>query len=64
MLMKNPRKPPAAQPQPHIPGLTRRMVREHATRLFRDVFPRQPVTDQEWRLVAEDLARKLERDGF
>lgn len=64
MLMKNPRKPPAVQPQPHIPGLTRRMVKEHATRLFRDVFPKQPLTELQWRLVEADLARKLERDGF
>lgn len=40
------------------------MVKEHATRLFRDVFPQQPLTEQEWRLAEEDLARKLERDGF
>jgi len=52
------------QPRPRIPGLTRQMVRAHATRLFRDVFPEQPLTPREWRLVEEDLARKLERDGF
>jgi len=64
MLMKNPCKPPAVQPQPHIPGLTRPMVKAHAMRLFRDVFPQQPLTEREWRLVEEDLARKLERNGF
>jgi hypothetical protein len=52
------------QPRPHIPGLTRRMVKAHAVRLFRDVFPEQPLTEREWRLVEEDLARKLERDGL
>lgn len=62
--MKNRCKPPAIQPQPRIPGLTRPMVRAHATRLFRDVFPEQPLTPREWRLVEQDLARKLERDGF
>jgi len=52
------------QPPPHIPGLTRQMVKEHAARLFRDVFPEKLLTEQEWRLVEEDLARKLERDGL
>jgi hypothetical protein len=51
------------QPRSHIPGLTRRMVKAHAVRLFRDVFPKQSLTDREWRLV-EDLASKLERDGL
>jgi hypothetical protein len=55
---------PTNQPQPRIPGLSRRMVRMHAERLFRDVFPGQPLTEREWRLVEEDFARKLESDGF
>ena len=62
--MKKRYKPPAAQPQPCIPGLTRRMVKSHAARLFRDVLPRRSLTTQEWRMVEQDLARKLERDGF
>lgn len=62
--MKNRCKNPAVQPQPHIPGLTRRMVKAHAARLFRDVFPRRPLTPQEWHTAEQDLARKLERDGF
>ncbi len=53
-----------AQPRPRIPGLTRRMVRLHAERLFRDVLPKRTLTTQEWRLAEEDLARNLERDGF
>jgi len=53
-----------SQPQPQTPGLTRRMVKEHAARLYRDVFPSQPLTRWEWRLVEEDLARKLEHDGL
>jgi hypothetical protein len=40
------------------------MVRLHAERLFRDVFPRRPLTQREWRLVEEDLARKIESDGL
>lgn len=62
--MKNYSKQTAGQPQPSIPGLTRRMVRDHAARLFRDVFTKQPLTMEEWRLAEQDLARKLERDGF
>lgn len=62
--MKSFRQQPLNQPKPRIPGLSRCMVRIHAERLFRDVFPQQPLTDREWRLVEEDLARKLERDGL
>jgi hypothetical protein len=54
----------AAQPKPNMPGITRRMVRAHARRLFRDVYPQRPLTEHEWRLVEEDLSRKLERDGL
>lgn len=53
-----------SQPQPRIPGLTRQRVKEHAARLFRDVLPKQALTEREWRLVEEDLARKLENDGL
>lgn len=55
---------PLNQPQPRIPGLTRRMVKAHAAKLYRDVFPQQPLTPREWRLVEQDLARKLESDGL
>jgi hypothetical protein len=40
------------------------MVQQHAHRLFRDVYSQRPLTEREWRLVEEDLARKLERDGL
>lgn len=62
--MKSFQQLPMNQPKPRIPGLTRRMVKAHAVKLFRDVFPAQTLTDREWRLVEEDLARKLERDGL
>ena len=52
------------QPKPRTPGVTEQMVKEHASRLFRDLYPQQPLTVREWRLVEEDLVRKLERDGF
>jgi hypothetical protein len=52
------------QPDPRNPGVTQEMVKEHACRLYRDLFPQQPLTMREWRLVEEDLVRKLERDGF
>jgi ElaB/YqjD/DUF883 family membrane-anchored ribosome-binding protein len=62
--MENPVKPATVQPPPRFPGLTRRMIRAHAARLFRDVFSTQRLTVREWRLVEKDLARKLEHDGF
>ena len=62
--MKKRSKPPAVQPQPHIPGLTRRMVKLHALSLYRDVLPARPLTERQWRLMEKDLARKLERDGW
>jgi GrpB-like predicted nucleotidyltransferase (UPF0157 family) len=40
------------------------MVQNHAARLFRDILRQRPLTPQEWSLAEEDLARKLERDGF
>jgi hypothetical protein len=58
-----PKRPPV-QPPPQIPGLTRQMVWEHAARLFRDVWPLRPLTEREWRLAEEDLARKLENEGL
>jgi len=62
--MKSRRPQSVNQPQPRTPGLSRRMVREHAERLFRDVFSKRPLTPREWRLAEQDLARKLESDGM
>jgi hypothetical protein len=53
-----------AQPQPRKPGLSRKMVRAHASRVFRDVVPVRPLSYHEWRLVEEDLARRLENHGW
>jgi hypothetical protein len=39
------------------------MVREHARQLFRDVLPQKSLSPDEWRMVEEDLLRKLEREG-
>lgn len=55
---------PVNQPRPRIPGLSRRMIKAHAERLYRDVRPTLSLTRREWRLVEEDLARKLESDGL
>lgn len=52
------------QPQPRTPGLPRCLVRMHAARLFRDLFAKRPLTQREWRLVEQDLVRKLENDGL
>jgi len=52
------------QPKPSIPGISRQMVEQHARQLFRDLYPRQQLTEGEWRLVEQDLARKLESDAL
>lgn len=62
--MKSPRPRSVRQPAPQIPGLTRQMIKEHAARLYRDVFPSHPQSKREWHTVEEDLARKIERDGM
>jgi len=62
--MKNSRTRAGTQPQPRTPGLTRSMVRAHAHRVFRDVFLARPLTDHEWRVVEDDLVRRLERTGW
>jgi hypothetical protein len=55
---------PVVQPTPRNRGLTREMIREHARILFRDIFSKRPLSSQQWRIVEEDLVRKLEQDGF
>jgi len=62
--MKGRRLGASRQPQPHVPGLTRKMVCAHACRVFRDVFPARALTYHEWRLVEADLARRLESTGW
>jgi len=62
--MKKRRAQPVGQPKPSIPGLSRQRIQEHARRLFRDIYAQRALTEQEWRLVEQDLARKMERDGF
>jgi hypothetical protein len=64
MNMKKRQPQPAAQPKPRIAGVTQQMIRQHACSLFRDVFPRQPLSKRQWRMVEEDLVRKLEMDGL
>jgi hypothetical protein len=53
-----------AQPAPVTPGISRRMVREHARRLFRDKWLQQPLTPSEWRLAEGDLVRVLEAEAL
>jgi len=62
--MKQRRRIAETQPQPRTPGLTRKMVRAHAGRLFRDSFPAQPLTQTQWLQAETDLARKLENSGL
>lgn len=54
----------AKQPHPVNPGLTRAMVRNHARRLFLDVFLERALTQREWLLAEADLARKMETAGL
>ena len=64
MIMRKRPLQPVAQPKPSHAGVTQQMVRQHASSLFRDVFPEKPLSQRQWRLVEEDLVRKLERDGL
>lgn len=63
-LMKNSRFRAGTQPQPRTPGLTRKLVRAHALRIFRDVLPNRPLRPQEWLLAEADLRRRLENLGW
>jgi len=56
--------PGRGQPTPATPGLTKRVIREHARRIFRDRWTRRALSLKEWRLAEEDLARKLEAEAF
>lgn len=40
------------------------MVRQHARRLFRDKWARQPLTKREWLLAEQDLVRTLEAEAL
>ena len=52
------------QPAPSNPGITKQTVRQHARRLFRDKWARQPLTVREWRLAEKDLVRTLESEAL
>ena len=62
--MKKPRPAATTQPRPLAPGVTRKMVRDHAQRIFPDVIPTRPLTLREWQMVEQDLLRWLENTGF
>ena len=53
-----------AQPLPSAAGITKRMVRVHARRIFRDKWHKRPLTLAEWHLAEEDLLRMLEAEGL
>ena len=62
--MKTYRPRPPMQPRPNTPGVTRKMVRDHARRVFPDVLPGRSLTDREWILVEQDLVRRMENSGL
>ena len=62
--MKHSRTRAETQPRPQTRGLTRKRVRDHASRMFRDVFSARPLTYHEWRLAEADLMRRLENTGW
>ena len=47
--------PPAEQPEPFTPGITKGMVRQHAFELYRDKLPDRPLTLEDWVLAEKDL---------
>jgi len=52
------------QPAPSTPSITKQMVRQHARRIYRDKWRRQPLSAREWRLAEQDLVRALEAEAF
>ncbi len=53
------------QPQPFTPGVTRAMVREHATALYRDKLTHnQPLTLEDWVLAEKDLVSEMQISGL
>jgi hypothetical protein len=52
------------QPAPSTPGITKRLVRRHARRLFQDKWDRVPLTRADWWLAEQDLVRCLEAEAL
>ena len=54
----------SSQPEPATPGVTKRLVRKHARRLFRDQWGVRALTKREWVLAEQDLVRVLEAEAI
>jgi hypothetical protein len=49
-----------AQPNPHTPGVTKGMVRQHAFELYRDRLDRGELSLNDWVLAEKDLVQQQE----
>jgi hypothetical protein len=56
--------PARGQPAPATPGITKRVVREHARRIFLDRSPQRGLSVREWRLAEDDLVWNLEAEAL
>ncbi len=52
------------QPKPSTPGITKKMVRNHAMRIFHDWWTQRPLTRREWLQAEQDLVRLLEAEAL
>ena len=68
MKKQNKEQPSSAhieQPEPFTPGVTRMMVREHASALYRDkLMHNQPLTLEDWVLAEKDLVSEMQTSGL
>ncbi len=52
-----------AQPNPHSPGVTKGMVRQHAYELYRDRLDRNELTLEDWVLAEKDLVQQMQTEA-
>jgi len=51
-----------SQPEPFTPGVTKRMVRQHAFNLYRDKLRHGSLALEDWVLAQKDLLHTLNTD--
>jgi hypothetical protein len=52
------------QPKPFTPGISRKMVLDHARRLFPDKWPQRHLSRREWLFAERDLVRLIEAEAL